>query len=146
MTNARDARSPNPVRWPSRVDVVIVNWNTGTRLRDCVDSVLEHGGGLVRDIIVAHHEYKPKGYPRTGIDRRGDQRATPNRRTSLDMQQQGAQLVAAADMYDAFTTRRAYKAGAPSNTLATLLANQFRGDQRYIEQLLKRHVDPPEHL
>lgn len=35
-----------------RVDVVIVNWNAGTQLRDCVDSVIRYGQPLVNHIIV----------------------------------------------------------------------------------------------
>ncbi len=34
------------------VSVVIVNWNAGVQLRECVDSVLEHGRPLVAQVIV----------------------------------------------------------------------------------------------
>ena len=34
------------------VDIVIVNWNAGRHLRDCVDSVIQHGHSLVSKIIV----------------------------------------------------------------------------------------------
>lgn len=35
-----------------RVDVVIVNWNAGALLRECVDSVIRYGQPLVDQIIV----------------------------------------------------------------------------------------------
>jgi GT2 family glycosyltransferase len=34
------------------LDIVIVNWNAGPLLRDCIDSLLEHGGDAVSHIIV----------------------------------------------------------------------------------------------
>lgn len=37
---------------PADIDIVIVNWNAGDLLRDCILSVLETGGNLVGRIIV----------------------------------------------------------------------------------------------
>jgi GT2 family glycosyltransferase len=34
------------------IDVIVVNWNAGGQLRDCVESVLKHGEGEVSKIIV----------------------------------------------------------------------------------------------
>lgn len=34
------------------VDVVIVNWNAGAQLHDCVDSLLQHGDGLIDRITI----------------------------------------------------------------------------------------------
>ena len=34
------------------LDIVIVNWNAGSQLRECVNSVLEHGSGCVDRVIV----------------------------------------------------------------------------------------------
>jgi GT2 family glycosyltransferase len=34
------------------IDIVIVNWNAGSQLRECVDSVLEFGGDVVARLIV----------------------------------------------------------------------------------------------
>lgn len=34
------------------IDVVIVNWNAGLQLKDCVESVVEFGAGLIGKIIV----------------------------------------------------------------------------------------------
>ena len=36
----------------SLLDIVIVNWNAGSQLRECVDSVLEHDSGCVGRIIL----------------------------------------------------------------------------------------------
>ena len=36
----------------SLLDIVIVNWNAGSQLRECVNSVLEHGSGCVAGVIV----------------------------------------------------------------------------------------------
>ena len=36
----------------ARVDIVIVNWNAGQQLRECVDSVIRNGDSLVSRIIV----------------------------------------------------------------------------------------------
>ena len=33
-------------------DIVIVNWNAGAQLRTCIDSIAQHGAGLVRKTIV----------------------------------------------------------------------------------------------
>ena len=35
-----------------RVDIIIVNWNAGSQLRECVDSVIQHGHQVVSKIIV----------------------------------------------------------------------------------------------
>ncbi|WP_280540222.1 glycosyltransferase family 2 protein [Chromohalobacter sp. 11-W] len=34
------------------IDIVIVNWNAGSQLRECVDSVLAHGDDVVSQVIV----------------------------------------------------------------------------------------------
>lgn len=34
------------------VDVVIVNWNAGNQLRDCLSSIAQHGDNLVRSVLV----------------------------------------------------------------------------------------------
>lgn len=34
------------------VDIVIVNWNSGDQLRDCLASIAQHGGDAVRHVIV----------------------------------------------------------------------------------------------
>lgn len=34
------------------IEIIIVNWNAGTQLRNCIDSVTQHGAGLVKKSIV----------------------------------------------------------------------------------------------
>lgn len=34
------------------VSIIVVNWNSGLQLRDCIDSISRHGGGLVEQVIV----------------------------------------------------------------------------------------------
>lgn len=34
------------------LDIIIVNWNAGSQLRECVESVLAHGDGLVTRLVV----------------------------------------------------------------------------------------------
>ncbi|HWA02337.1 MAG TPA: glycosyltransferase family 2 protein [Rhizomicrobium sp.] len=34
------------------IDIVIVNWNSGGQLRDCLDSIRAHGGGAVASVCV----------------------------------------------------------------------------------------------
>lgn len=34
------------------VSIIIVNWNAGSQLRECVDSVIQHGGPLAGQIVV----------------------------------------------------------------------------------------------
>lgn len=35
-----------------QLDIVIVNWNAGSQLRDCVESVLTFGGEVVSQLVV----------------------------------------------------------------------------------------------
>ena len=37
-------------------DVIVVNWNAGTQLRECIDSVIKHGQSLVGQIIVVDNK------------------------------------------------------------------------------------------
>ncbi len=37
---------------PSNIDIIIVNWNSGSQLRACVDSIIEYGSSLVSKLIV----------------------------------------------------------------------------------------------
>ena len=35
-----------------KVDIVVVNWNSGSLLRDCLESVIQHGAAVVNKIVV----------------------------------------------------------------------------------------------
>ena len=36
----------------NKIDVVIVNWNAGLYLQECVESVIQYGNDLVNKIVV----------------------------------------------------------------------------------------------
>ncbi|HLD72572.1 MAG TPA: HD domain-containing phosphohydrolase [Candidatus Nanoarchaeia archaeon] len=92
-----------------------------------------------KKVVVAHHEYKRKPYPREGIDRRTAPRGTEERRIYNPRIVQLAQMVAAADLYDALTSARSYKKPWPIARVENVLRQEYLGDQRYIDQLLRWH-------
>ncbi|MEK6886454.1 MAG: HD domain-containing phosphohydrolase [Nanoarchaeota archaeon] len=92
-------------------------------------------------ILIGHHEFKTNGYPRNGKDRRTighipreqkDRRRTDHRLRNL------AEIVAAADMYDALSSPRAYKPSLPKEKVEEILRKQYLGNPAYIEQVLAR--------
>lgn len=100
------------------------------------------GYEFVRRIVLRHHEYKQHAYPRAGKDRRGlpliGERDHEERRTTDTCVDTLTQIVAAADIYDALISRRAYKDPLPREKVAEVMREQFRGDSRYVEQVLQR--------
>lgn len=58
MEHASLAASPTadplamPVAGVDAVDIIIVNWNAGAQLADCLRSIAEHGGPAVRSVVV----------------------------------------------------------------------------------------------
>jgi putative nucleotidyltransferase with HDIG domain len=93
---------------------------------------------IVKQIVVAHHEYQTKPYPRDGIDRRKTERSTPGRRSNRSKAGALAQIVAVADMFDALTSQRLYKEALKKTDTETILRNQFTGEALYIDQVLRR--------
>jgi len=96
---------------------------------------------IVKHIVVAHHEYQNKPYPRNGIDRRITGRGGPDRRSNRSQVGVIAQILAAADMFDALTSQRSYKEALSKSDTETLLRGQFTGDALYIDQVLRRYAD-----
>jgi HD-GYP domain-containing protein (c-di-GMP phosphodiesterase class II) len=96
---------------------------------------------IVKHIVVAHHEYQNKPYPRNGIDRRKTERSGPDRRSNRSQVEALAQIVAVADMFDALTSQRSYKEALKKSDTETILRNQFTGDALYIDQVLRRYAD-----
>ncbi len=92
---------------------------------------------VVREIVVAHHEYKIKPYPRTGNKRRRMKRGQERRRFDKNISIL-AQIVAVSDIYDALANRRAYKKPLDSSDIKNLLKEQYTGNVKYIEQILRR--------
>ena len=95
---------------------------------------------IVKQIVVAHHEYQNKPYPRNGIDRRKTGRGGPDRRSNQSQAGVLAQILAAADMFDALTSQRSYKEALSKSDTEKLLRRQFTGDALYIDQVLRRYA------
>jgi HD-GYP domain-containing protein (c-di-GMP phosphodiesterase class II) len=93
----------------------------------------------VKEIVVAHHEFKINPYPRTGMERRQTIRSNPDRRKPKAKTAILAQIVAIADMYDAVTSNRSYKEPMPREETETILRKQFTGDLRFVDQILLRY-------
>jgi len=96
---------------------------------------------IVKQIVVAHHEFQKIPYPRNGIDRRKAGRGTPGRRSNQSQAGVLAQILAAADMFDALTSQRSYKEVLSKSDTETILRNQFTGVALYIDQVLRRYAD-----
>jgi two-component system response regulator RpfG len=94
---------------------------------------------IIKQIVVAHHEYKQNPYPRKGNDRRTTNRATPDRRQHKVRVHSLAQIVAIADMYDALASPRSYKAALSRGATEKVLRQQFTGAPKYIDQALQRY-------
>lgn len=95
----------------------------------------------VRRIIVAHHEYKPNPYPRSEKERRQHscfERSTTDRREVDQHINTLAQMVAAADLYDALTSKRAYKEPLPKEVVERIIREEYKGDEKWAERVLKR--------
>ncbi|MBI4175773.1 MAG: HD domain-containing protein [Candidatus Aenigmarchaeota archaeon] len=103
----------------------------------------------VGQIVVAHHEYKKDPSPRAGMDRRQAQpqgQPLHGRQSLRDVERRApagnisalAQLVAIADISDALASRRPYKPPWPRERVEQTLHEQFRGDSKYIEQIMER--------
>ena len=93
---------------------------------------------MIKQILVAHHEYQNKPYPRNGIDRRKIERSGSDRRSNRSQAAVLAQIVAVADMFDALASQRSYKEALKKSDTETILRNQFTGDALYIDQVLRR--------
>ena len=89
-------------------------------------------------IVVAHHEFQPQAYPRSGVDRRKIPRNASERRET-DLSVPGlAQIVAAADVFDALSCRRSYKDPLPPERVEEILRKDYGGNPAFIDQVMKR--------
>ena len=95
---------------------------------------------IVKHIVVAHHEYQNKPYPRKKSDRRKTERSTPGRRSNRSHAGALAQIIAAADMFDALTSQRSYKEALNKSDTEMILREQFTGDALFINQVLQRYA------
>ncbi len=94
-------------------------------------------------VVVSHHEYKGDAYPRCGTDRRQAEAYMPAGRSHQERRQPDpvlatlAQIVAAADIYDALASARSYKQPLPLAEIERIMRTQFKGEPRYIDQVLE---------
>ncbi len=87
---------------------------------------------------VAHHEHQKNPYPRSGRDRRKTPRPAAERRR-FDVLAHGlSQLLAAADIYDALSSRRAYKEPFPLEKIREILHEEYTGSPVYRNEVLRR--------
>lgn len=93
-----------------------------------------------RRIIVSHHEFKAKPYPRKFLERREGIRPVVRERRRRNLIEAFTQIVAAADMYDALTFSRSYKSGFPLERVREIMIDQFTGKPILIAQLVTREV------
>ena len=116
--------------------------------------ILEDIGEEVRRIIVCHHEFQGEAYPRNGEERRRDDRreryiVVPkeargvSRRGSIERRQTDAmilnlgQMVAAADVYDALSSKRGYKEPLTLEVVRDIMNKDYLGSKRYVQQLFE---------
>lgn len=92
----------------------------------------------VRKIVVSHHELKKHPYPRSGNERRASEREEADRRENDGIVRVRTGVVAAADMLDALSCARSYKAALPKGEVERILREQFIGEGLLIDAALER--------
>ena len=90
----------------------------------------------IRKIIVAHHEFQTKSYPRTNNDRRQEQRLNIERRKENGKIKKLAEILSICDMYDALASKRCYKKPLNKEEIEERIRKQFTGQKKYIKQIL----------
>ena len=115
---------------------------------------------VIPKIVVAHHEYQRRGYPRKGQDRRvcerrkivvsdvPDNRRGQDRRRTQRRQTDAAvitlaQLLAAADVFDALSQPRAYKPALPLDKIQEIFTQDYLGARVFAEQVMRRYAPIP---
>jgi HD-GYP domain-containing protein (c-di-GMP phosphodiesterase class II) len=93
---------------------------------------------LVKEIVVAHHEFTKRPYPRNGIDRRKKKRGKGERRKRKSRIGKMAQILAIADIADALMNRRTYKRAFTKKEIKEVLIEEYTGDHRLLNQVLSR--------
>jgi len=105
---------------------------------------------LIRRIMVSSHEFQKNPYPRTGEDRRKtnedrreikrsiERRNIKDRRSNNYIIKTLGQILAVSDIYDALKNPRSYKDALSKKEIIRQLPKQFTGNQKYIDQILKK--------
>lgn len=94
----------------------------------------------VREIVVAHHEFRTDGpYPRNGKDRRNDEREEV-RRNGEKKDRDHAAIVAIADVFDSLYVQRPYHPGEFNREqIEQIIRQTYTGDPKLIDQVLERY-------
>lgn len=107
----------------------------------------------VTKIVVGHHEWQKRPYPRKAKDKRGgterrendrsreDRRSSTDRREVDETTESLTQILAVADMYESLASKRAYKEPFTKAEVEKILRAEFTGNPQYINQVLRRHGD-----
>lgn len=86
----------------------------------------EKAFATIRKMVVAHHEYTHKPYPRK--HQRQD-----------DALSFVTQILAVADMFDALVSERSYKKAFAKAEVREILLTEFTGEKKLVEQALERY-------
>lgn len=90
----------------------------------------------VGKIIVAHHEFMNKPYPRNSQKPNKPSMKNERRHTNPYLLFL-AQILAIADMYDALSNKRTYKEALTKDCIRNTLDKEFIGNKKFIEQVMK---------
>ncbi len=93
---------------------------------------------IVKQIVVRHHEFNRKPYPRNGSDQRQPPAASNLRRDLDSTINRMVQILAIADMFDALIQPRSYKNAFTKEKTELALRHEFTGDPDLIVQVLNR--------
>lgn len=85
----------------------------------------------VKSLVISSHEHQKNPYPRKGTSWTGIER---RKHTNIDLKQ----ILAVADCYDALRNNRAYKSSKDKDETEKILREEYTGNHRYINQILKR--------
>jgi hypothetical protein len=93
---------------------------------------------MVKEVVVAHHEFSSEPYPRNGVERRQRVRTSADRRSKKPMARKMAEIVAVVDIADALANERSYKKEYPKEKIEAILRTEFCGDPKLVDQVLTR--------
>ncbi|MFN2197264.1 MAG: HD-GYP domain-containing protein [Anaerolineales bacterium] len=94
----------------------------------------------VAQIVGAHHAYDESPYPRAGYPIPVTGPDVDDRRPDDPLLDALAQMLAAADMFDALKHRRAYKGACSFSETRRTLKKQYLGNWLYLHQVLARGI------